>query len=171
MVFDLPLECAGAPGRVVRIGRGLWDPRCACPGTRVWRRWGDWLRVEARDHRFGVERDKASCSKACSYVVYRNRGVECPDKRVEEVLLRDVGDLHPHHLLDLLAVRSLERTKTPNIKRLEEVRRMGRHAKRNNVVGLAEIFEVDRVVAFVAVEDQQSIYSFRTMLGRLIKMF
>ncbi len=48
---------------------------------------------------------------------------------------------------------------------------MGRHAERNNVVGLAVIFEVDRVVAFVTVEDEQSIYSLRTMLGRLVKMF
>jgi hypothetical protein len=31
---------------------------------------------------------------------------------------------------------------------------MGRHAKCNNVVGLAEILEADRVVAFVAVEDK-----------------
>jgi hypothetical protein len=57
-------------------------------------------------------------------------------------------------LLNLLAVRDLERTKTPNIKRLEKVGRMGRHAEWSNVVGLAEIFKVDRVVAFVAVEDE-----------------
>jgi hypothetical protein len=41
--------------------------------------------------------------------------VECFDKRVEEVFLCDMGDLHPHHLLDLPAVRDFERTKTPNI--------------------------------------------------------
>jgi hypothetical protein len=32
---------------------------------------------------------------------------------------KDMGDLHPHHLLDLLAVRVLERTKTPDIGRLK----------------------------------------------------
>ena len=53
--------------------------------------------------------------------------MKCLDKRVEEVLLRNVGDLHPHYLLNSLAVRGLERTKTPNIKRLEKVGRMGRH--------------------------------------------
>ncbi len=108
MVFDLPLQSAGAPSRIVRSGRGLRDPRRGCSGTRVRRRRGNWLRVEARDHRFGVERNKASCSKACSYVVCCDRRVECLYKRVEEVLFGDVGDLHPHHLLDLLAVRMLE---------------------------------------------------------------
>jgi hypothetical protein len=80
--------------------------------------------------------------------------VECFDKRVEEVLLRNMGDLHPHHLLNLLAIRDLERAKAPNVERLEEVGRIGRHAERNNVVGLAETFEVDRVMTFVAVEDK-----------------
>jgi hypothetical protein len=48
---------------------------------------------------------------------------------------------------------------------------MGRHTKRNDVVGLAEILEVDRVVAFVAVEDKQSMYPSCTTLGRFVKMF
>ena len=122
MVFELPLECAGAQYRFLRIGGCLGHPRRRCSGTRARRRWGDWLRVEARNHRFGVERDEASCSKACSYVVRRNRGVECLDKRVKEVFLRDVGDLHPHHLLDLLAVRGLEGAETSHIERLKEVR-------------------------------------------------
>jgi hypothetical protein len=97
--------------------------------------------------------------------------VECLDKRVEEVLLRDVGDLHPHHLLNLLAVQDLERAEAPNIERLEEVGRMGRHAERNNVVGLAKILKGYRVMAVVAVEDKQSMYPSCTALGRLIKMF
>jgi hypothetical protein len=104
MVLDLPLECAGTQCRFLRIGGCLGDPRCGCSGTRARRRWGDWLRVEARNDRFGVERDKASCSEAYSYVVCRNRGVECLDKRLEEVFLRDMRDLHPHHSLDLLGV-------------------------------------------------------------------
>jgi hypothetical protein len=97
--------------------------------------------------------------------------VEWLDKCVKEVLLRDVGDLHPHHLLNLLAVRDLERTETANIERLEEVGRMGRHAECNNVVGLAEILKVDRVMAVMAVEDEQSMYPSCTALGRLVKMF
>ena len=97
--------------------------------------------------------------------------MKCLDKRVEEVLLRNVGDLHPYHLLNPLAVRGLERTKTPNIKRLEKVGRMGRYIKYNNVVGLTEIFEVDQVVAFVAVKDEQSIYPSRIAFSSLIEMF
>jgi hypothetical protein len=48
---------------------------------------------------------------------------------------------------------------------------MGRHAECNDVVGLAEILKVDRVVAFVAVEDEQPVYPSRTTLGGMIKMF
>jgi hypothetical protein len=65
-----------------------------------------------------------------------------------------MGDLHPHHLLNLLAIRDLERAKAPNIERLEEVGRMGRYTEHNNIVGLVETFEVDRVMTFVAVEDK-----------------
>ena len=68
----------------------------------------------------------------------------------------------PHHLLDLLAVQAFERAKTANIKRLEEVRGMGRHTKRNDKLFLAIFFEVDRVVALVAVEDKEPIYALRT---------
>lgn len=48
---------------------------------------------------------------------------------------------------------------------------MGRHAKWNNVAGLVEILEVDRVVAFMAVKDEQLIYSSCMTLGRMIKIF
>ena len=122
MVFDLPLESAIALACFVRIGGSLGDPRRSCSRTRAGRRWRNWLRVEARNHRFGVKRDKASCSKACPYVICRNRGVECLDKRVEEVFLRDIGDLYPYHLLDLLAVRSLKRAEISYIERLKGVR-------------------------------------------------
>jgi hypothetical protein len=54
----------------------------------------------------------------------------------------------------LLAVRGLELAEAPNNERLEEVRRMGRHAERNNVVGLAKILKGYRVMALVAVEDK-----------------
>jgi hypothetical protein len=81
---------------------------------------GNWLRVEARNYRFRVERDKASCSKAYSYIVRCNGDVECLYKRVEKVLLRNVGNLHPHHVLDLLAVRTLERTGNTQHREAEE---------------------------------------------------
>ena len=48
---------------------------------------------------------------------------------------------------------------------------MGRYVKYNNVIGLIEIFEVDQVVAFVAVKDEQSIYPSYIAFGSLIEMF
>ena len=39
---------------------------------------------------------------------------------------------------------------------------MRRHIERNNVVLLAEELEFDRVVAFIAVKDQQPVFAFRT---------
>ena len=122
MVFDFPFESSGTQYRFLRIGGSLGYPRRRCSGTRAWRRWGDWLRVEARNHRFGVERDETSCSEARLYIVRCNRGVECLDKRIEEVFLRNVGNLHLHHPLDLLAVQGLKRAETSYIERLKEVR-------------------------------------------------
>ena len=124
MVFDLTLKSARTLVYIVRIGRGLRDLRQGYSRTRVRRRWGNWLRVEARDYRFRVERDKVSYSKAYSYVVFRNRGVERLNKCVEEVLLYNVGNLHPYYLLDLLTIQSFKWTKIPDIERLEEVRRI-----------------------------------------------
>jgi hypothetical protein len=65
-----------------------------------------------------------------------------------------MGDLYPYHLLNLLAIRDLERAKAPNIERLEEVGRIGRYTERNNIIGLAETFEVDQVMTFVAIKDK-----------------
>ena len=48
---------------------------------------------------------------------------------------------------------------------------MGRHTERNNVVILAILFELDRVVAFVTVKDKEAFNTFRTRSGMLIKMF
>jgi len=62
--------------------------------------------------------------------------------------------MHPHQVLNLATVRLLQRSKAANIEWLEEVRRMRRHAERDDVVLLAMELEFGRVVAFVAVEDQ-----------------
>ena len=171
MVLDLPLKSNRALSHVVRIGQSLQGPTRGCSGMRVQRRWGKQLRVKVRNYQFRVKRNKASCSKARSCVVRCNRSVKCLDKRVEEVLLRNVSDLYPYYLLNPLAIRGFERTKTPNIKRLEKVGRMGRYIKYNNVIRLIETFEVDRVVAFVAVKDKQLIYSFCIALSSLVEMF
>ncbi|KAK3686091.1 hypothetical protein B0T22DRAFT_241101 [Podospora appendiculata] len=61
--------------------------------------------------------------------------------------------MHDPGRLDLLAVCRLERAETSNIKWLEDVRRVGRHAEHDDAVEL----EVGRVVAVVAVEDEEAI--------------
>jgi hypothetical protein len=73
-----------------------------------------------------------------------------------------MGDLLPHHLLDLFIIQTFERVKTVNIKRLEEMRGMGRYTKRNDLLCFAVFFEIDRMVALVAVEDKEPIYALRT---------
>jgi len=71
-------------------------------------------------------------------------------------------DMHPHQVLNLAAVRLLQRSKAANIEWLEQVGRMRRHAERDDVVLLAMELEFGRVVALVAVEDQQPVFTFRT---------
>lgn len=48
---------------------------------------------------------------------------------------------------------------------------MGRYIKRNDVISLAIVVEVGRVVAFVAIEDKEAIYTDYTTLGVLIEVF
>ena len=71
-------------------------------------------------------------------------------------------DIYAHQVLDLATVRLLQQPKAANIERLEEVGGMRRHAERNDVVLLAMELEFSRVVALVAVKDQQPIFAFRT---------
>jgi len=71
-------------------------------------------------------------------------------------------DIHPHQVLDLVTVRLLQWRKAANIEWLEEVQRMRRHTERDDVVLLAMELEFRRVVALVAVEDQQPVFAFRT---------
>ena len=70
-------------------------------------------------------------------------------------------DIQAHQVLNLATVRPLQRPKAANIEWLEQVGGMRRHAECNNVVLLAIELEFGRVVALVAVEDQQPIFAFR----------
>ena len=99
-------------------------------------------------------RHKASPCKAALDIPLCHRGKEGLAEAIEELELADVVDMHPHQVLNLATVRLLQRPKATNIQRLEEVGRMRRHIEYNNVVLLVIELEFDRVVAFVAVEDQ-----------------
>lgn len=96
--------------------------------------------------------------------------MESSIERGKEVLLSDVGITCPHQPLDLLAICRLERAKTSNIERLENVRQVGRHAERNDVVLLAVELEVGRVVAVVAIEYKEAINPDFSSFGMLIKV-
>jgi hypothetical protein len=70
--------------------------------------------------------------------------------------------MRTHQVLNLATVRLLQWPKAANIEWLEEVGGMRRHAECDDVVLLAIELEFGRVVALVAVEDQQPIFAFRT---------
>jgi hypothetical protein len=69
-------------------------------------------------------------------------GLESGVERGKEVLLGNMGYACPHHPLDLLAVCCLEWAETPNIERLKNVRRVGRHIEGDDVVLLIVELEV-----------------------------
>ena len=77
-------------------------------------------------------------------------------ERGKEVLLGDVGYTCPYQPLDLLAICRLERAKTPNIEQLKDIRRVGRYIEYNNIVLLIVELKVGRVVAIVAVKDEEA---------------
>ena len=68
-------------------------------------------------------------------------------------------DMYPYQVLNLATVRLLQRPKAANIEWLEEVGGMRRHAERDDIILLAMELELGRVVALVAVEDQQPIFA------------
>ena len=47
---------------------------------------------------------------------------------------------------------------------------MGKHTKRDNVVILAILFELDRIIAFVTVKDKKTFGTFSTRLNMLVKV-
>jgi hypothetical protein len=92
--------------------------------------------------------------KACLDVLLREN---CwPDLLIdcEEVYLVNVVDALVGELLNLTSVRPLKRREAANIKRLEKMRRVRRHAEGDNLVLGAVLVELWRSVAAVAVEDK-----------------
>ena len=120
------------------------------------------LDIQLRKHPLWIEWHKASPCEAALDIALGDGGKEGLAKGTEELELADVVDMHPHQVLNLATVRPLQRPKAANIEWLEEVGGMRRHAERNDVVLLAIELEFGRVMALVAIEDQQPIFAFRT---------
>ena len=71
---------------------------------------------------------------------------------------------------DLPAVRPLQGGKAPHVKRLQDVRRVWRHAEGDDLVLLTEILEVKRLVALVAVNNEQHMATYPPLLYLLNKV-
>ena len=115
--------------------------------------------IQLRKHPLWIVGYKARPCKATLDIPLCDRGKEGLAKAAEELELAHVVDMHPHQVLNLATVRLLQRPEAANIEWLEQVGGMRRHAERNNVVLLAIELEFGRVVALVAVEDQQPVFA------------
>ena len=73
-------------------------------------------------------------------------------------------------MLDLATVRLLQRAKTANVKWLEVVGGICRHTERDDVMFLAVDLKWGRVMALVAVEDQQPAPSLRTRCRMVVEV-
>jgi hypothetical protein len=81
-----------------------------------------------------------------------------------------VSDPVAHEVFGLAPVRLLQRSKTSHVKRLQKVRRVRRHADSDNVVILAVLLEIERVVALMSVNNKQSVGANYPSLCMLIKV-
>jgi len=72
-------------------------------------------------------------------------------ERHEELDLSNVVDASSDEELKFLTVRPLQHAETADIERLGEVRGIGRETEGNNGVVLAELLELSREVALMAV--------------------
>ena len=71
-----------------------------------------------------------------------------------------MGNVTVCQAFDSLLIRLLQRGKTPNVKWLQDVRGVWGHTEGDNLALLAEILEFKRLVALVAVDNQQPIASY-----------
>jgi len=118
------------------------------------------LDIQLGKYPLWIVRHKASPCEATLDIPLGDGRKEGLAKGAEELELADVVDMQAHQVLNLATVRPLQRPKAANIEWLEQVGGMRRHAECNDVVLLAMELEFGRVVALVAIEDQQPIFAF-----------
>jgi hypothetical protein len=118
--------------------------------SRWWRRWCPSY-CKRRQDAIWTKRDKSYCLEACLDVLLRE--YYRPDPRIgcKEVYLINIVDALAGKLLNLTSVRALKRREAAYIKRLEEMRRVRRHAESDNLVLSAVLVELWRSVAAVTV--------------------
>ena len=80
-------------------------------------------------------------------------------------------DMYMYQVLDLATVRLLQWPKIANIEWLKVVRRMRRHVECDDVVLPVVELEFSRVVAFVAIEDQQPVYALSPSRYIVVEVF
>ena len=71
---------------------------------------------------------------------------------------------------DALRVLALQRREAHHVKRLEDVRRVGRHAEGQDLVFQAVVLKILVEVALVAVEYEQPVYPSLTRLRMRVKV-
>lgn len=125
-------------------------------------RWasGLYLTTQHTKHPFRAVRDKTGPCKSSAYIVRRHSQRESLAECTEKLQLADVTYVTTHQVFYLATVCLFQRSEAPDIKRLEQMRGMWRHAQRHDVVPLAVELELHGVVALVAVEDQQPVCAY-----------
>ena len=81
-----------------------------------------------------------------------------------------MGNMPSHKIFNYATVSFFKRTKATDIEKLEPIKRIGRHTKRNNVVIVAVSLEICRMVAFVTIEDKKTFKSLCTLFYMLVKV-
>ena len=81
-----------------------------------------------------------------------------------------MGDVTVCQAFDFPLVRLLQRGKTPNVKWLQDMRGVWGHTEGDNLALLTEILEFERLMALVAVDNQQPIASYSSSLCVLNKV-
>ena len=79
-------------------------------------------------------------------------------------------DVVADQVLGLAPICPLQRCKTTNIKRLQEVRRVSRHTNSDNLVIFAVLLETERVITLVAFDNEQAYCANSPLLCMSIKV-